>query len=90
MKRELKFISIIVVLMMLVPLYGCARQKELERMNRAQAATIVSLNDEIKRLNEELEVLSLSKEDLAATKIELEDKLQAEMAKGYYPPKTLS
>src|SRR3989338_3144539 len=59
---------------------GCARLKELERINRQQAATIVSLNNEITRLSDELDMLSQSQSDLAKAKAELEKQLQSELA----------
>lgn len=61
---------------------GCARLKELERINRQQAATIVSLNNEITRLSDELDMLSQSQSDLARAKAELEEQLQSELASG--------
>jgi chemotaxis protein MotB len=61
---------------------GCARHKELEKVNREQASTIRQLNDEIARLSAELESLARSREDLSQAKADLEKKLKAELAGG--------
>ncbi len=61
---------------------GCARNKDMEALNRRQATTIVSLNNEIARLNDELDAMSQSKEGLAAAKAELEKKFRDELAGG--------
>lgn len=61
---------------------GCARLKELENINRQQAATIVSLNNEIARLSDELDMLSRSQGDLARAKTELEKRLKDSIAQG--------
>ena len=61
---------------------GCARTKDMEALNRRQAATIVSLNNEIARLNDELDSMARSKEDLAKAKAELENKFKDELAGG--------
>lgn len=61
---------------------GCARNKDLDALNRRQAATIVSLNNEIARLNDELDAMAQSKEDLARAKSELEQKFRDELAGG--------
>lgn len=73
---------IAVALFVLIGLTGCAKDKELQRVNKEQAATIQSLNSEIARLNEELDQLLRSREDLAQAKEELEKKLQDELASG--------
>lgn len=61
---------------------GCAKDKDLERVNREQAATIQGLNSEIARLNEELDQLLRSREDLSKAKEELEKKLKEELESG--------
>lgn len=61
---------------------GCASDQDLKRVNREQAATIQSLNSEIARLNQELDQLLASREELSRTKAELEKKLQDELASG--------
>lgn len=61
---------------------GCARLKELEKINRQQAATIVSLNNEITRLSDELDMMAKQQNDLARAKKELEDRLSSELASG--------
>ena len=47
---------------------GCAKNKDLEKVSREQAATIQSLSNEIKRLNDELDQAIRSREDLAKAK----------------------
>ena len=42
---------------------GCAGDRDLERINREQAATIHSLNQELKRVNGELEEVMASRSD---------------------------
>ena len=61
---------------------GCARLKELEKINRQQAATIVSLNNEITRLSDELDAMARQQNDLARAKKELEERLANELASG--------
>ncbi|MBI4549914.1 MAG: OmpA family protein [Candidatus Omnitrophica bacterium] len=73
---------IIAVMVLGVSMSGCARQKELERINREQAASIVTLNKEIADLNNRLAELSKAKSDLEKTKRDLERKLRAELLGG--------
>ncbi len=61
---------------------GCARLKELEKINRQQAATIVSLNNEITRLSDELDLMARQQNELARAKKELESRLSGELANG--------
>lgn len=73
---------IIAVMVLGMSMTGCARQKELERINREQAASIVTLNKEIADLNGRLQELSKTKSDLEKTKRDLEKKLRAELLGG--------
>jgi len=61
---------------------GCARQKELDRINRQQSVTIMNLNDEVNRLNSEMDDLMRSRTALESTKTVLEQRLKNELAKG--------
>lgn len=61
---------------------GCSKNKDLEKVSREQAATIQSLSNEIKRLNDELDQAIRSREDLAKAKEALEDKLRKELGSG--------
>jgi len=61
---------------------GCASDKALERVTSEQAATIQSLNEEMMRLNSEMDGLLVSREDLARAKEDLERKLKRELASG--------
>lgn len=62
---------------------GCAgNDKSLIETNRKQAATIDALNQELLRLNEELNKLIHQKDALSAAKKELEKKFENEMAQG--------
>ncbi|HNV86308.1 MAG TPA: OmpA family protein [Candidatus Omnitrophota bacterium] len=61
---------------------GCSRTKELEKINRQQAMTIASLNEDLARLNSDLAALQRSKDDLLKTKEDLERKLKAELGGG--------
>ena len=61
---------------------GCARSKEMERINSEQSAKISSLNDEIANLNKQLEALSKAKNDLTKTQEDLEKKLRSELMGG--------
>lgn len=81
MDRKIRFVSIIALAFVLC-VSGCAGNKELEKINKQQAASIVALNDEIARLNEELDALSRAKEELAHAKADLERKLKSELEKG--------
>ena len=69
-------------LALMLTVTGCARNKELEKINREQTMTITSLNNEIAKLNDQLAALSKAKDDLAKTKKDLERKLKAELAGG--------
>lgn len=82
MRNRGRTITAIGLIIMLMPLVGCARQKELSRIARSQAATIITMNDEINRLNNEVEGLSRSRDYLEKTKILLQQRLQDELAKG--------
>lgn len=61
---------------------GCAKNKDLDRVQREQAATIQSLSNEIARLNDELDKVIRSREDLAKAKEALEAKLKDELGSG--------
>lgn len=63
---------------------GCAGsgESDLQRLNREQALTIDSLNKEVARLNQELDVVAGSRSELAKAKTDLEQKLRAELASG--------
>ena len=61
---------------------GCSTDKDLERLNKTQAATIQSLNREIERLNQEMDQVLRAREDLMKTKVEMEKKLPEELASG--------
>lgn len=61
---------------------GCAKDKELERLNREQARVIADLERETRRLQDELNQLKTSQEDLEKAKGELERKLKEELAGG--------
>jgi chemotaxis protein MotB len=70
--------------LILIVLSGCQSQnrQEWQRVQAEQAATIQALNDELARLNQELDELLQSREDLANAKSELERKLQSELGSG--------
>lgn len=61
---------------------GCARQKELERLNREQARVMSELNQRIGGLEDERERLKESKGELEKAKAELDSKLKEELAGG--------
>lgn len=61
---------------------GCAKNKDLEKVSRDQAATIQSLSNEIARLNDELDTVIRSREDLEKAKEALESKLRGELGSG--------
>ena len=61
---------------------GCAKNKDLDRIAREQAATIQSLSSEIARLNDELDKVIRSREDLVKAKEALESKLKDELGSG--------
>jgi len=69
-------------LMAVVALSGCAKNKDLDRISREQAATIRSLSNEVARLNDELDKAIRSQEDLEKAKSELEAKLKSELGAG--------
>lgn len=82
MKKAGHVLMVCMVIALMIVNSGCARQKELERINRTQAATIMSLNDEINRLNDELSEAMQSREQLARTQLMLQQRLKEELAKG--------
>lgn len=63
-------------------LTGCGRQRELEELNRDQGRAIADLNRQVVRLEEELDRLRESKEELTRAKVDLEQKLKAELEAG--------
>lgn len=83
MKRKgMSRVLLLVFLAVLLGTSGCARLKELEEINRQQAATIVSLNNEITRLSDELDLMAKTQNELARAKVDLEKKLNSELAAG--------
>lgn len=82
MKRRSGMLMVVFICIIVLLASGCSRQKELEQINRSQAATILSLNDEITRLNDELEDLTRSREQLEKTQLMLQDRLREELEKG--------
>ena len=75
-------LMVCVLIVLAVSLTGCAREKELEKINRRQSVTILNLNDEVNRLNEELDYLMRSRNELESTKVMLEQRLKEELSKG--------
>jgi len=63
-------------------LTGCATKSESDRIREQQASTIQALNEEIARLNQELDALLASREDLQRAKNDLEAKLKTELDSG--------
>ncbi len=61
---------------------GCAKDKKLEAMTQQQAATIQSLNNEIMRLNSELDSVIKARESLERAKAEMERQLREELESG--------
>ena len=61
---------------------GCAKDPALERINREQTATIHSLNQELKRVNSELEEVMASRTDFEKAKAGFEKKMEKEMGEG--------
>lgn len=80
-----KDIKVLIVAMLMLPAFvltGCAKTKELERINKQQAETIASLNSEVTKLNDELDAMKKAKEELEKAKASLEQKLSKEVAEG--------
>lgn len=63
-------------------LTGCAKNRDLEEVSRQQAATIDSLNNEIMRLNKELDEALRARQDLLNAQRELENQLREELKSG--------
>jgi len=63
-------------------LSGCAKDQSLDRLISQQQATLQVVNQELERLNHELQQAKQSKEDLAKAKVELEEKLSQELEAG--------
>ena len=61
---------------------GCARHKDLESLNREQARVIADLNREVGSLQDELERMKFSREELVKAKEELETRLKSELEGG--------
>ncbi len=81
-ERNKTLISLSLLIFSAVAISGCAKNKDLEKLNREQAATIQGLNSEVARLNEELDQVLRSREDLTKAKEELEKKLKGELESG--------
>jgi len=82
MNRNLASVGIWLLMALVVTTVGCAKDKDLKRQNREQALMIQSLNNEIARLNAELDAMLNSQSELVKAKEELEKKLKAELASG--------
>ncbi len=67
---------VVVLFALMICLTGCAKDKELERVNQQQAATIQALNQEIARLNQELDEMS-SRRGLTRTQSDYQRKLKS-------------
>ena len=65
-----------------VMIAGCAADQNLDRINGEQTATIRSLNQELKRVNSELEAVMASRDDFEKAKATIEKKMEKEMAGG--------
>lgn len=78
----LPYISFIVLLSLVT--VGCSKSpnQEWRTLSREQSATIQSLNQEISRLNDELDDVISSREALISAKVELEKKLGSELSTG--------
>jgi chemotaxis protein MotB len=63
-------------------LTGCSKNRDLEEVSRQQAATIESLNNEIMRLNKELDEALRARQDLLNAQRELEEQLREELKSG--------
>ena len=61
---------------------GCAQDQDLIRISQQQSSTIQSLNEELLRLNKEMDMLLESREELEKIQEELERKMQKEVAVG--------
>ena len=74
--------DLVLLLATLVPLIGCSRVSDLERLNREQARVIADLRQQAEQLQTELDTLKESKGELVRAKEELEKKLKEELAGG--------
>ncbi|HTL46854.1 MAG TPA: OmpA family protein [Verrucomicrobiae bacterium] len=76
------FVSFFLAASVLLP--GCSStQPRLARVNQEQASTIRALNEEIARLNHDLDSMSSTqRDDLAKAKAELEQSMKDELASG--------
>ncbi|MDD5084655.1 MAG: OmpA family protein [Candidatus Omnitrophica bacterium] len=82
MLRNIRVLSVVMLILAGFVLTGCAKTKELERINKQQAETIASLNSEVTKLNDELDAMKKAKEELEKAKASLEQKLSKEVAEG--------
>ncbi|MEA3560542.1 MAG: OmpA family protein [Candidatus Omnitrophota bacterium] len=77
-----KIVNYLILLVLIIPLTGCATMEGLRQKNREQSTTIVNLSNEVERLNTELDKLTMAKTELVKTKLKLEKKLQEEISRG--------
>ncbi|MBU1864662.1 MAG: OmpA family protein [Candidatus Omnitrophica bacterium] len=82
MVRKKEIIVAVCIMFVLLGITGCAGNKELQRINKEQVSLIAGLNEEIAYLNNELDMLSRSKENLSKTQLLLQNRLKKELAKG--------
>lgn len=75
-------LGLLLVVLVSAGFSGCAKNRDLELVNEQQAATIAALGNEVARLNEELDALYRSREDLLRAQGDLEEKMKSEMASG--------
>lgn len=80
--QRLTTIRLVAFLMLGLAVSGCARWKNLEKINREQAAAIAALKSEISQLSDQLTALSKTKDELTEAKSDLERKLKGELAEG--------
>ncbi|MFC1809187.1 flagellar motor protein MotB [Candidatus Omnitrophota bacterium] len=78
-----KIFKIVCVVLMIPFLFvGCAQNRELIKSNARQRALIQSLSSEVERLQQELDKVSEMGAGLEQTKLELEEKLKAQVQQG--------
>lgn len=70
------------IIFVILAFTGCARHKDLESLNREQARVIADLNREVGSLQDELERMKFSREELTKAKEELETRLKSELEGG--------
>lgn len=76
-KQARVFLWVLALPVLYVLVMGCSKDRDLERINQEQAATIKALNNEISRLNDQMDRLSPSERQAARANAGMQRRMMA-------------